>query len=200
MLLAGDCVSAQAMYVPYPHPAALCPPPPAVYHIQRDRAYWGRLWGVLADFWWNHVVPARQEFAAGRWEEVEQYRFVGWCGPGWVVGGGALYRHCLGQNRQYMGSSWPTCTHVQLPSHFLSLPWLWLLLRNLLPCAGRPHGLKQVRSCGSGASAWRWRRPSPSSGTSPRHNSTKQRNMSAGGDQPFRTAILLCWVCTAVRT
>ncbi|KAI7843281.1 hypothetical protein COHA_003113 [Chlorella ohadii] len=46
----------------------------AVYHIRRDRAYWARLWSVLADFWWNHVVPARQEFQAGRWEEVESYR------------------------------------------------------------------------------------------------------------------------------
>ncbi|EFN59566.1 hypothetical protein CHLNCDRAFT_132898 [Chlorella variabilis] len=46
----------------------------AVYHIRRDRAYWARLWEVLADFWWNNVVPARQEFQAGRWEEVEQYR------------------------------------------------------------------------------------------------------------------------------
>ncbi|KAL4434638.1 hypothetical protein ABPG77_002761 [Micractinium sp. CCAP 211/92] len=46
----------------------------AVYHIRRDRQYWGQLWSVLAEFWWNHVVPARQEFQAGRWEEVEQYR------------------------------------------------------------------------------------------------------------------------------
>lgn len=45
-----------------------------VFHIRRDPAYWACLWDVLADFWWSHVVPARHEFKAGRWEEVEQYR------------------------------------------------------------------------------------------------------------------------------
>jgi hypothetical protein len=88
-----------------PHPAA-SPLPPAVYHIRRDRAYWGRLWGVLADFWWSHVVPARQEFAAGRWEEVEQYRWAGQAD--WVPG--AL--QCLGHNRQYTECSLPACTRV----------------------------------------------------------------------------------------
>ena len=72
--------------LPLPPPP---PPPLAVYHIRRDRAYWARLWSTLADFWWGHVVPARQEFQAGRWEEVEQYRCGAGCGGGGV---GAGYR------------------------------------------------------------------------------------------------------------
>ncbi|GAB4816198.1 hypothetical protein N2152v2_003244 [Parachlorella kessleri] len=31
-----------------------------LYHIRRDRDYWAACFGVLSEFWWNHVVPARQ--------------------------------------------------------------------------------------------------------------------------------------------
>ena len=45
-----------------------------VYHIRRDRAYWAAAFDVLAEFWWGHVVPARQAHERGALAEVEQYR------------------------------------------------------------------------------------------------------------------------------
>lgn len=30
----------------------------AVWHIRRDERYWGMCWQVLADYWWQHCMPA----------------------------------------------------------------------------------------------------------------------------------------------
>lgn len=44
-----------------------CPIPPApVYHIKRDRAYWSRLWGVLAEFWWHHGALKKLDVSCRR--------------------------------------------------------------------------------------------------------------------------------------
>ncbi len=46
-----------------------------MYLIPRDRAYWGRVLPVLADFWWGHVVPARLHLErGGSLEELERFR------------------------------------------------------------------------------------------------------------------------------
>lgn len=40
----------------------------ALFHIERDRNYWADIDGVLSEFWWGNVVPARHvlaEFTAG---------------------------------------------------------------------------------------------------------------------------------------
>eukprot|EP00887_Chlorella_sp_A99_P003016 scaffold9.g3016.t1 len=37
-----------------------------LYHIERDREYWALCFEVLAEFWWNHVVPARQAAERGK--------------------------------------------------------------------------------------------------------------------------------------
>jgi putative phage-type endonuclease len=47
----------------------------ASFRVHRDRAYWSACFSVLADFWWAHVVPARQARDAGRSpEDVEAFR------------------------------------------------------------------------------------------------------------------------------
>ena len=47
----------------------------ASFQVGRDREYWGAVFEVLAEFWWAHVVPARQAYDAGAdMGEVEAYR------------------------------------------------------------------------------------------------------------------------------
>jgi putative phage-type endonuclease len=42
----------------------------ALFHIRRDRAYWSACFAVLAEFWWQHAVPARQAAEAGAGREA----------------------------------------------------------------------------------------------------------------------------------
>lgn len=47
----------------------------AAFQVERDREYWAAAFEVLAEFWWLHVVPARQAHDAGASrEEIEAYR------------------------------------------------------------------------------------------------------------------------------
>lgn len=47
----------------------------SAFYIPRDREYWGAAFDVLAEFWWVHVVPARQAYDSGAsLEEVMSYR------------------------------------------------------------------------------------------------------------------------------
>ena len=45
----------------------------ALYHIPRDRAYWRDLFAVLSDFWWAHVIPAKEYLC--RELHHEEYRW-----------------------------------------------------------------------------------------------------------------------------
>jgi putative phage-type endonuclease len=42
----------------------------ALFHVRRDRAYWSACFAVLAEFWWQHAVPARQAAEAGAGREA----------------------------------------------------------------------------------------------------------------------------------
>lgn len=37
----------------------------ALFHMPRDAQYWAMCFEVLAEFWWEHVVPARHELEQG---------------------------------------------------------------------------------------------------------------------------------------
>jgi uracil-DNA glycosylase len=58
----------------------------ASYYIPRDRQYWAAAYDVLSEFWWAHVVPARQarETGAGV-EELEQWRVSEEHGKSWEL-------------------------------------------------------------------------------------------------------------------
>jgi putative phage-type endonuclease len=58
----------------------------ASYYIPRDRQYWAAAYDVLSEFWWAHVVPARQarEKGAGV-EELEQWRVSEEHGKSWEL-------------------------------------------------------------------------------------------------------------------
>lgn len=58
----------------------------ASYYIPRDRRYWAAAFDVLSEFWWAHVVPARQarERGAGV-EELEQWRVSEEHGKSWEL-------------------------------------------------------------------------------------------------------------------
>ncbi|KAK1319691.1 hypothetical protein QJS10_CPB04g01732 [Acorus calamus] len=43
----------------------------AVFRVERDRGYWELMRGILCEFWWESVVPAREAVLAG--EEVGAY-------------------------------------------------------------------------------------------------------------------------------
>jgi hypothetical protein len=63
----------------------------AIYHVRRDRAYWGRCFEVLAEFWWSHVVPARQAHGQGRSDELEDLRCPFLLRPAVRLAGAAAY-------------------------------------------------------------------------------------------------------------
>lgn len=47
----------------------------AAFLITRDRDYWAAAFAVLAEFWWSHVVPARQAYEQGAsTDEIESLR------------------------------------------------------------------------------------------------------------------------------
>lgn len=48
----------------------------ALFHMPRDARYWALCFEVLAEFWWEHVVPARQEMEQGASAlDVERFRY-----------------------------------------------------------------------------------------------------------------------------
>jgi putative phage-type endonuclease len=49
----------------------------ASFQVERNQEYWAAAFEILAEFWWGHVVPARQAHDAGcSMEEIESYRPV----------------------------------------------------------------------------------------------------------------------------
>jgi len=46
-----------------------------VFHIPRDREYWGLCFQALAEFWWRHVVPAKHALAGDNSELADLYRY-----------------------------------------------------------------------------------------------------------------------------
>lgn len=46
----------------------------ALYHVKRDRNYWNDCYIVLADFWWESLIPAKHTIKKGDREIAEAYR------------------------------------------------------------------------------------------------------------------------------
>ncbi|KAJ0493575.1 putative restriction endonuclease type II, exonuclease, phage-type/RecB, YqaJ viral recombinase [Helianthus annuus] len=44
-----------------------------IFRVCRDREYWMLIYGILREFWWENVVPAREALAMGNEEEVKKY-------------------------------------------------------------------------------------------------------------------------------
>ncbi|KAI4295356.1 hypothetical protein L6164_035410 [Bauhinia variegata] len=45
-----------------------------IFRVPRDRGYWDLIHGILGEFWWENVVPAREYVLLGREEEAESYK------------------------------------------------------------------------------------------------------------------------------
>lgn len=45
----------------------------ALYHIARNREYWQKAYKLLAEFWWEHVIPARVDLRLGK-TDVREHR------------------------------------------------------------------------------------------------------------------------------
>ena len=120
-----------------------------VYHIRRDRGYWATMYEVLADFWWQHVVPAKHALAEGRPADMQAFRYVGVHFHLIVVkrdaGDGTHYagrRRSTQRQRSWCGRArawhdWPACTtslrHSYRKPESLScrIPWRRACDRNL---------------------------------------------------------------------
>ncbi|VFQ83614.1 unnamed protein product [Cuscuta campestris] len=44
-----------------------------IFRVGRDREYWELMHGILWEFWWKNVVPAREALLLGREEEAKSY-------------------------------------------------------------------------------------------------------------------------------
>ncbi|KAJ6431365.1 hypothetical protein OIU84_018783 [Salix udensis] len=44
-----------------------------IFRVCRDRGYWEVIHGILREFWWENVVPAREALLLGREEEAKSY-------------------------------------------------------------------------------------------------------------------------------
>ncbi|KAL3818663.1 hypothetical protein ACJIZ3_004568 [Penstemon smallii] len=45
-----------------------------IFRVCRDRSYWELMHGILREFWWENVVPARKEVNLGREEEAKSFK------------------------------------------------------------------------------------------------------------------------------
>ncbi|RVW90915.1 hypothetical protein CK203_028594 [Vitis vinifera] len=45
-----------------------------IFHVCRDRSYWELIHGILREFWWESVVPAREALLLGKEEEARLYK------------------------------------------------------------------------------------------------------------------------------
>lgn len=45
-----------------------------IFRVCRDRGYWTLIHGILREFWWENVVPARKALSMGREEEAKKYK------------------------------------------------------------------------------------------------------------------------------
>lgn len=44
-----------------------------IFRVCRDREYWALIHGILREFWWENVVPAREALSMGSEEEAKKY-------------------------------------------------------------------------------------------------------------------------------
>ncbi|KAK2982033.1 hypothetical protein RJ640_029261 [Escallonia rubra] len=44
-----------------------------IFRVRREREYWELMHGILREFWWENVVPAREAMLLGREEEAKSY-------------------------------------------------------------------------------------------------------------------------------
>ncbi|KAL5552523.1 hypothetical protein UlMin_039924 [Ulmus minor] len=44
-----------------------------IFRVRRERSYWELIHGILREFWWENVVPAREALSIGREEEAKSY-------------------------------------------------------------------------------------------------------------------------------
>ncbi|KAM0965358.1 hypothetical protein TB2_020959 [Malus domestica] len=44
-----------------------------IFRVCRDRSYWNLMHGILREFWWENVVPAREVLLMGKEEDAKQY-------------------------------------------------------------------------------------------------------------------------------
>ncbi|KAF5726691.1 hypothetical protein HS088_TW22G00372 [Tripterygium wilfordii] len=45
-----------------------------IFHVRRERQYWEIIHGILREFWWENVVPAKDALLLGREEEANSYK------------------------------------------------------------------------------------------------------------------------------
>lgn len=45
-----------------------------IFRVCRDRGYWELMYGVLHEFWWENVIPAREALVLGKVEEAKSYK------------------------------------------------------------------------------------------------------------------------------
>ncbi|CAI9108267.1 OLC1v1007834C4 [Oldenlandia corymbosa var. corymbosa] len=45
-----------------------------VFRVCRDREYWALIHGILQEFWWENVIPAREALLLGNKEEADSYK------------------------------------------------------------------------------------------------------------------------------
>ncbi|XP_010250850.1 PREDICTED: uncharacterized protein LOC104592967 [Nelumbo nucifera] len=45
-----------------------------IFRVHRDRGYWELIHGILREFWWENVVPAREALLLGREEDAVAYK------------------------------------------------------------------------------------------------------------------------------
>lgn len=44
-----------------------------IFRVLRERGYWELIHGILREFWWENVIPAREALSLGREEEAKSY-------------------------------------------------------------------------------------------------------------------------------
>ncbi|KAM7269302.1 hypothetical protein ACFE04_024799 [Oxalis oulophora] len=45
-----------------------------IFRIWREQSYWELIHGILREFWWENVLPAREALLAGKKQDVELYK------------------------------------------------------------------------------------------------------------------------------
>lgn len=45
-----------------------------IFRVHRDRDYWELIHGILREFWWENVMPAREALLLGKEEEAKSYK------------------------------------------------------------------------------------------------------------------------------
>lgn len=45
-----------------------------IFRVIRERGYWNLIYGILREFWWENVIPAREALLLGCEEQVKSYK------------------------------------------------------------------------------------------------------------------------------